>query len=939
MTSEIRANIIKNRVGLGTIEYSNTGPVISGVTTALNFKTGTSNLHNTGLNVQDLDVDGHTNLDNVSIAGVTTFNDNTTFTGAASNAIWSKGNSSFELDDNSRLKIGNSADLSIYHNGSHSYIIDNGTGRLIIQSSQLCLQDTSGYNHIINNPGADVQLYYDFNNHSTPKLKTTATGVTIDGTAVAGGLDISGDIDVDGHTNLDNVNIVGVTTITGKGNIINDPSTDFGLSIRNNSTSAFSTSEHIEGTTNRKITPLMIRNAGATSNTETYLGFDAGNTSKAQWNIGIKKTGALQGDFIFNTRTGSSTSAERLRIDSAGRVGIGTDTMDSSGNLNITDTAAARIYMKSGDSSDCSIYFGSFNDAATGGIRYDHSDDSLRFMGYNNSEYVRILGGALLVNRTAKYASSSEKLSVNGMTSIQGSSTSTAPLYVFNTDTTGSGTVQPFIYLHDGSGIRGGLGLQYSTSNFVINANNVIQFRTGSSGVGGSERARITSGGQFVVGGTSSQASDAVTLMPDGEVTAAGFYFSNNIGSAMNACGIRRHTTNTMVFDTASTERVRIDADGNTSTKGSNLEHFVNKRVQAIAQNGNYVQYVLVCPTGTNDVRLQGKFHFTRATGTSGNAQQTVEAQLMTNNSGGDAQYYVRTASTDQGAYAGMYYRWVTCTYNSTTYYALEGHPTTGSSYWGGFMQHGVFTGTANACSNLGTVLNTGSHSITNITALTAHKAHERWYNTNLNVQAGALYVKQASGLNGGYFAPLYYDVNGAALPTQMKVHGQKAVCIDCTRYYTSGDIITFRINNDYEGAIYVNPSGVQYNTTSDYRLKENVINLTGAIDRVKQLKPKRFNFIKDPGNTMDGFMAHEVSSVVPNAVVGEKDAVKDILYEENDEVIPEGKKVGDVKEKDAIDPQSMDDSKLVPLLTAALQEAITEIETLKTKVAALEGS
>ena len=74
MTSEIRANIIKNRVGLGTIEYSNTGPIISGVTTALNFKTGTSNLHNTGLNVQDLDVDGHTNLDNGNVAGIVTFN-------------------------------------------------------------------------------------------------------------------------------------------------------------------------------------------------------------------------------------------------------------------------------------------------------------------------------------------------------------------------------------------------------------------------------------------------------------------------------------------------------------------------------------------------------------------------------------------------------------------------------------------------------------------------------------------------------------------------------------------------------------------------------------------------------------------------------------------------------------------------------------------------
>jgi len=93
------------------------------------------------------------------------------------------------LLDNDFLKVGGTAGshdgLDIYHNGSHSYIRDTGTGRLIIQSSQLCLQDTSGYNHIINNPGADVQLYYDFNNHSTPKLKTTATGVTIDGTVAA----------------------------------------------------------------------------------------------------------------------------------------------------------------------------------------------------------------------------------------------------------------------------------------------------------------------------------------------------------------------------------------------------------------------------------------------------------------------------------------------------------------------------------------------------------------------------------------------------------------------------------------------------------------------------------------------------------------------------------------------------------------------------------
>lgn len=82
--------------------------------------------------------------------------------------------------DNKYAYFGDSQDLQLYHAGNHSYIKDVGTGRLIIQSSQLCLQDTSGYNHIINNPGADVQLYYDFNNHSTPKIRTTSTGARID---------------------------------------------------------------------------------------------------------------------------------------------------------------------------------------------------------------------------------------------------------------------------------------------------------------------------------------------------------------------------------------------------------------------------------------------------------------------------------------------------------------------------------------------------------------------------------------------------------------------------------------------------------------------------------------------------------------------------------------------------------------------------------------
>ena len=71
MTSEIRVNKLQNRVGLGTIEYSNTGPVISGVTTSNNFKTGTTNVHNVGIEAAGINVLG---ADTPIGAGATIFN-------------------------------------------------------------------------------------------------------------------------------------------------------------------------------------------------------------------------------------------------------------------------------------------------------------------------------------------------------------------------------------------------------------------------------------------------------------------------------------------------------------------------------------------------------------------------------------------------------------------------------------------------------------------------------------------------------------------------------------------------------------------------------------------------------------------------------------------------------------------------------------------------
>jgi hypothetical protein len=125
---------------------------------------------------------------------------------------------------------------------------------------------------------------------------------------------------------------------------------------------------------------------------------------------------------------------------------------------------------------------------------------------------------------------------------------------------------------------------------------------------------------------------------------------------------------------------------------------------------------------------------------------------------------------------------------------------------------------------------------------------------------------------------------------------------------------LRFMRNVSDVGSITTTNTATAYNTSSDYRLKENVTAVTDGITRLQQLKPSRFNFIADPGQTVDGFIAHEAQDVVPEAVTGAKDAVD-----------ADGNPVY----------QGIDQSKLVPLLTAALQEAIGEIESLKARLTA----
>lgn len=166
-------------------------------------------------------------------------------------------------------------------------------------------------------------------------------------------------------------------------------------------------------------------------------------------------------------------------------------------------------------------------------------------------------------------------------------------------------------------------------------------------------------------------------------------------------------------------------------------------------------------------------------------------------------------------------------------------------------------------------------------------------YETAFNIEGGA-YAGIGTITMGYYVGGLTFDNTG--------FDGTKVIVID-----NDGTQV---------GYIASNATSTTYSTTSDYRLKENIAPINDGIDRLKQLKPSRFNFIGHE-EVVDGFIAHEAQAVVPEAVNGEKDGVD---FEGNPEY------------------QGIDTSKLVPLLTAALQEAVAKIEALEQRILTLEN-
>ena len=224
---------------------------------------------------------------------------------------------------------------------------------------------------------------------------------------------------------------------------------------------------------------------------------------------------------------------------------------------------------------------------------------------------------------------------------------------------------------------------------------------------------------------------------------------------------------------------------------------------------------------------------------------------------------------------------------------------------------------------------NTGSAS-SGSSIIIAHNSGE----LILGCATGNFDLTQASGNHRGF--KVYLD--GRIDHVSKGTYGMRMV----NRGFSSSfkQVVFEETGGNEIGSITIDNSAntTSFNETSDYRVKENVVGITSALDKINQLRPVNFNFI-GKSVKLDGFLAHEVQAVVPYAVTGDKDAVKTVKDgDTSDEGTKEdAERIAALPTKEVAALQQLDKDKLIALLTASVQELSAKNDALEARIKALE--
>ena len=299
------------------------------------------------------------------------------------------------------------------------------------------------------------------------------TGVTTftEDVDITGGLTIGGVLTYEDVTNVDSVGVVTARA---------------GIRVTGDSI-------HVESSEDRL---LYLKSTDANA----YLTFEDTDSSSAFAN----RVGTVSDGLYFSTGGGG----ERVRIDSNGYLGLNNSAPHNQyyNNLVIGDGSAAGdkgITIRTQSSNEGVIAFSDADSGAAryaGKIAYNHGTNAMMFFTTNGDERLRIDdAGRLLIGRTSVLASSAERLTINdGMAMFRRNNANAAALYIRNEDSTAD-TRQPYLIFMDGSGNRGGFGVQYNESSLWISGQNGIAFRTGGTAPSTTERLRIDSSGNAIL--------------------------------------------------------------------------------------------------------------------------------------------------------------------------------------------------------------------------------------------------------------------------------------------------------------------------------------------------------------------------------------------------------------------------------------------------------
>ncbi len=828
---------------------------------------------------RDVSADG-TKLDGIEASADVTDATNVAAAGAAmeTGAAFT-GDVSF--GDNDKAIFGAGSDLQLYHDvaDNNSYIKESGTGDLKIQGANVRLENPSGVRYFQGSSGISY-LY----NSGDIKLNTSASGIDVTGTVTADSLTVDGNVSLNGGTSS--------TTISADANRSGAGFQITGLRGKWNGTNA--------------------------ANIGIYTGSDTSNKDD-----GIVK---------IQTSEFLGTLRDRMRIDSNGDISFYEDTgttpkffWDASAeSLGIGTSSPAQKLTISGGSSDVTMLWNSTDTAYHNfGIQ---KDGTLIKMGEFNNDGTTLAAAILNIEMNGDKvgigtSSPDHTLRVNGDARL-------GNLH-FKTSDFGAGGTGKSIYA-DAAGL-GVLGF-ISTTAFDFSNGFSSRLRIDSSGNVGIGTSSPSA--PLDIAGTSGTESFRIGSTVGG--TDFGITVTENDGVLLNAAegATGRH----MKFATGGTERMRIDSSGNvgigTSSPQANLDitgsstssialRMVNTEptedsIGSFFSSGSAYSYIGI---GANETALYGRTGLVLAADNPGSGWNPIRfstggSERMRIDSSGrvgigavpntnwrndladqevlmlgtEATFFSDTGITTElwnNAYVD----------NSDTFKNIS---TRGASRY--FQYDGAHKWFTAASASAGSTITT---EINTTPKMTLDVSGNLLLGTNDVFVGSGIAPKMTISKSGG---------SGLGINSIGSAEVGLATRPSASHNYYAG----FFLNSSGTGVgnIAVTASSTAYNTSSDYRLKTDAQPMTGASARVQALNPVNFEWIAD-GTRVDGFLAHEAQAVVPEAVTGTKDAVD-----------ADGNP----------DYQGIDQSKLVPLLTAALQEALTKIDALETRITALEG-